>query len=187
MRAPAAGASCAAAWARSRRRSPPSGREKGLEIRTDAEVAAIDNAGGRATGVTLADGTRFEAQVVASNVSAKLTFLKFLATRPAAGRFRARRRGVPDLFRRPSRSTSPASGCRNTRLQAGRGRLRLSHLHPCRPDHRVSRAGLRRRQVRRHVARALRHAGHAELCRRHASRRPASTSSTCSAAMRPIR
>jgi phytoene dehydrogenase-like protein len=54
------------------------GREKGLEIRTEAEVASIDTTNGRATGVTLADGTRIAAGVVASNVSAKLTFLKFL-------------------------------------------------------------------------------------------------------------
>ncbi len=55
-----------------------SGKAKGLEIRTDAEVASIDTAGGRATGVTLADGTRLIARVVASNVSAKITFLKLL-------------------------------------------------------------------------------------------------------------
>jgi phytoene dehydrogenase-like protein len=55
------------------------GREKGMEIRTNAPVASIDTAGGRATGVTLADGTKIEAGIVASNVSAKLTFLKFLA------------------------------------------------------------------------------------------------------------
>ena len=55
-----------------------SGREKGLVIRTEAEVASIDSTNGCATGVTLADGTRYEARVVASNVSAKLTFLKFL-------------------------------------------------------------------------------------------------------------
>ena len=54
------------------------GRSKGLEIRTNTEVIAIDTTGGRATGVTLADGTRVEAPIVASNVSAKLTFLKFL-------------------------------------------------------------------------------------------------------------
>lgn len=54
------------------------GREKGLHIRTEAEVASIDNAGGRATGVTLADGTRYQSKVVATNVSAKLTFLKFI-------------------------------------------------------------------------------------------------------------
>ena len=54
------------------------GRTKGLAIRTNAEVIAIDTAGGKATGVTLADGTRIEAPIVASNVSAKLTFLKFL-------------------------------------------------------------------------------------------------------------
>ena len=55
-----------------------SGKEKGLVCKTDCEVAAIDTANGRATGVTLADGTRYEADIVASNVSAKLTFLKFL-------------------------------------------------------------------------------------------------------------
>lgn len=55
-----------------------SGRERGLEVRTEAEVAGIDTANGRVTGVSLADGTRIGAPVVASNVSAKLTFLKFL-------------------------------------------------------------------------------------------------------------
>jgi phytoene dehydrogenase-like protein len=54
------------------------GRSKGLKIRTESEVIGIDTTDGRATGVTLADGTRIEAPVVASNVSAKLTFLKFL-------------------------------------------------------------------------------------------------------------
>lgn len=55
-----------------------SGQEKGLACKTECEVAAIEAANGRATGVTLADGTRYEAGIVASNVSAKLTFLKFL-------------------------------------------------------------------------------------------------------------
>jgi phytoene dehydrogenase-like protein len=55
-----------------------SGKEKGLVCKTDCEVVGIDSANGRATGVTLADGTRYEAGIVASNVSAKLTFLKFL-------------------------------------------------------------------------------------------------------------
>jgi phytoene dehydrogenase-like protein len=55
-----------------------SGKEKGLAFKTECEVVSIETANGRATGVTLADGTRYEASVVASNVSAKLTFLKFL-------------------------------------------------------------------------------------------------------------
>jgi len=55
-----------------------SGQEKGLVVKTECEVASIETANGRATGVTLADATRYEAGVVASNVSAKLTFLKFL-------------------------------------------------------------------------------------------------------------
>src|SRR5580658_9019213 len=55
-----------------------SGKEKGLVCKTDCEVASIETANGRASGVTLADGTRYEAGIIASNVSAKLTFLKFL-------------------------------------------------------------------------------------------------------------
>lgn len=54
------------------------GRSQGLEIRTNAEVIGIDTVDGKTTGVTLADGSRIEAPIVASNVSAKLTFLKFL-------------------------------------------------------------------------------------------------------------
>ncbi len=57
------------------------GREHGMQVRTDAEVIGIDTQGGRAVGVTLADGSRVAAPVVASNVSAKLTFLKFLSER----------------------------------------------------------------------------------------------------------
>lgn len=55
-----------------------SGEKFGLKIRTDAEVASIDTAGGRVTGVTTADGTRYEAPIVASNASCKVTFLKLL-------------------------------------------------------------------------------------------------------------
>ncbi|MCC7272946.1 MAG: NAD(P)/FAD-dependent oxidoreductase [Alphaproteobacteria bacterium] len=55
-----------------------SGREKGMAVRTDATVVAIDTEGGRATGVTLADGSRIAAPIVASNASAKVTFLKLL-------------------------------------------------------------------------------------------------------------
>jgi phytoene dehydrogenase-like protein len=41
-------------------------------------VTGIDTADGRVTGVTLADGSQVHAPIVASNVSAKLTFLEFL-------------------------------------------------------------------------------------------------------------
>ena len=52
------------------------GREKGMQIRTGTEVIAIDD-NGRATGDwPMAAGSL--APIVASNVSAKLTFLKFL-------------------------------------------------------------------------------------------------------------
>ena len=53
-------------------------RAAGVEIRREAEVAGISVAGGRATGVTLADGTQIAAKAVASSVDAKCTFLGFV-------------------------------------------------------------------------------------------------------------
>ncbi|HMK85437.1 MAG TPA: NAD(P)/FAD-dependent oxidoreductase [Steroidobacteraceae bacterium] len=55
-----------------------SGAEKGVAIRTDAGVAAIEISNGRANGVSLADGTRYYADIVASNVSAKVTFTQLV-------------------------------------------------------------------------------------------------------------
>jgi phytoene dehydrogenase-like protein len=47
----------------------------GAVIRTDAEVVSIDVRNGRATGVTLADGERLEAPIVASGAHPKTTIL----------------------------------------------------------------------------------------------------------------
>jgi phytoene dehydrogenase-like protein len=55
-----------------------SARAVGTEIRTNAEVAAIDVKGGRATGVTLADGTRIEARTVVSGAHPRTTLLSLL-------------------------------------------------------------------------------------------------------------
>ena len=55
-----------------------SARAAGAEIRTNAEVAAIDVAGGRTTGVTLADGTSVEAGVVVSGAHPQTTLLSLL-------------------------------------------------------------------------------------------------------------
>ena len=52
-----------------------SARAAGAEIQTDAEVASIDSAGGRVTGVTLADGTVHTAPIVASGAHPKTTIL----------------------------------------------------------------------------------------------------------------
>jgi phytoene dehydrogenase-like protein len=52
-----------------------SARAAGAEIRTDAEVVSIDSAGGRVTGVTLADGTVHRAPIVASGAHPKTTIL----------------------------------------------------------------------------------------------------------------
>ena len=51
-----------------------SGREKGLVIRTGAEVVRIPSRGGRATGVVLADGEEISARLVVSNLNARTTF-----------------------------------------------------------------------------------------------------------------
>jgi phytoene dehydrogenase-like protein len=55
-----------------------SARAAGAEIRTNAEVAAVDVTGGRATGVTLADGTTFEAGVVVSGAHPETTLLSLV-------------------------------------------------------------------------------------------------------------
>ena len=55
-----------------------SARAVGTEIRTNAEVAAIDVKGGRATGVTLADGARIEARTVVSGAHPRTTLLSLL-------------------------------------------------------------------------------------------------------------
>ncbi len=52
-----------------------SARSAGAEIRTEAEVASIDVVGGRAVGVTLADGSELRAPIVASGAHPKTTVL----------------------------------------------------------------------------------------------------------------
>jgi phytoene dehydrogenase-like protein len=53
-------------------------RAAGAEIRREAEVVGIRVDGGRATGVTLADGTQVAAKAVASSLDANCTFLKLV-------------------------------------------------------------------------------------------------------------
>jgi phytoene dehydrogenase-like protein len=55
-----------------------SARAAGAEIRTNAEVVAIDVADGRATGVTLADGARIDAGTVVSGAHPQTTLLSLL-------------------------------------------------------------------------------------------------------------
>ena len=55
-----------------------SARAAGAEIRTDAEVVSVDVSGGRATGVTLADGTTLEAGVVVSGAHPETTLLSLV-------------------------------------------------------------------------------------------------------------
>jgi phytoene dehydrogenase-like protein len=55
-----------------------SARAAGAEIRTNAEVAAIDVAGGRTSGVTLTDGTSIESEMVVSGAHPQTTLLSLL-------------------------------------------------------------------------------------------------------------
>ena len=117
------------------------GRAKGMEIRTDADVISIDTSNGRATGVTLADGTRIEADTVASNVSAKLTFLKFLRRDALPAEF------VRDLESYRTYSTAFKINIACERLPAYTAFDpakcgRLSDLYAHRSDDRVSRTRL---------------------------------------------
>jgi phytoene dehydrogenase-like protein len=54
-------------------------RDAGAEIRTDAPVARIEAAAGRARGVVLEDGRALEARVVLSGADPKRTFLQLVA------------------------------------------------------------------------------------------------------------
>jgi phytoene dehydrogenase-like protein len=56
-------------------------RDLKVEIRTEAEVARILVRDGAVTGVALADGTEYQARVVASNVDANVTFNRLLDNR----------------------------------------------------------------------------------------------------------
>ncbi len=52
---------------------------RGVTVRTDAEVARIEVENGRATGVSLADGTQLRSNLVLANTDPKRTFLQLLA------------------------------------------------------------------------------------------------------------
>ena len=64
-------------------------RDAGAEIRTNAEVARIDVLQGRATGVTLEDGTEITARTVVSNADPKRTFLGLIEKSQLDEGFRA--------------------------------------------------------------------------------------------------
>ncbi len=53
-------------------------QQHGAEIRTDAEVVKVTTKNGAATGVVLANGTEFTAEVIISSADVKKTFLKLV-------------------------------------------------------------------------------------------------------------
>jgi phytoene dehydrogenase-like protein len=64
-------------------------RGEGVELRTSAEVAQVRVAGGRAAGVTLADGSAIDAALVVSNADPKRTYLKLVPEAALDPEFRA--------------------------------------------------------------------------------------------------
>ena len=69
-------------------------RDAGVEIRTRCEVASINQAGGVAQGVTLADGSVIDANVVVSNADPKRTFLGLLNVDDLDAEFRREVSGI---------------------------------------------------------------------------------------------
>lgn len=63
-------------------------RASGVEIRTDSEVNEINVVSGRATGVTLLDGSVIEANLVVSNADPKRTFLGLVSDSDLDAEFR---------------------------------------------------------------------------------------------------
>ncbi len=77
----------------------------GVEIRRESEVVSIRVQGGRATGVSLADGTEIACRAVASSVDANHTFLKFVGPEH-----------LPDEFLRQVRNIDYASASAKVNL-----------------------------------------------------------------------
>jgi phytoene dehydrogenase-like protein len=63
-------------------------RDAGVEIRTSAEVASINQLNGRAQGVTLAEGVVIDASLVVSNADPKRTYLQLLSASDLDAEFR---------------------------------------------------------------------------------------------------
>ncbi len=71
-----------------------SARERGAEIRTNAQVAWLKMNGERAAGVVLASGEEIQARAVASNIPPKLLFRAFVPEEAAQPEVRARFTGM---------------------------------------------------------------------------------------------
>jgi phytoene dehydrogenase-like protein len=69
-------------------------RGAGVELRASTEVASVRIAGGRATGVVLADGSEIDAALVVSNADPKRTYLKLVPTPALDPEFIAAVRGI---------------------------------------------------------------------------------------------
>jgi len=69
-------------------------RDAGIEIRTDSPVQFINQANGKAQGVTLEDGTVIDAPLVVSNADPKRTYLELLSESDLDAEFRRDVQGI---------------------------------------------------------------------------------------------
>jgi len=102
-------------------------REKGAEIRTDAEVERILVNDGRARGVALRNGEQIEASVVLSNADPKRTFLKLVEERHLDSDFLA------DIRRFRIEGTSAKVHLALSELPQWQGAPKLDNGLPCPP------------------------------------------------------
>ena len=130
-------------------------RALGAEIRTDATVARVFVKDGRATGVALANGDEISAPVVVSGLDPRRTFLD-LVDRAELPSDVVDGSGAIQVPRLVGQGESRAERIARVHLPAHR-RLGTQDQRGARrvldqPERRLSRAGVRRRQVRRVLA-----------------------------------
>src|SRR5690606_18305852 len=78
--------------------------DRGVEIRTGTQVAAVNHAGGRVSGVTLEDGSVIDAPIVVSNADPRRTFLEMVSG------------GLSESFRREVAAIKMAGPCAKVNL-----------------------------------------------------------------------
>ena len=104
-----------------------SARSKGVEIRTNAAVESIQVADGRVKGVVLAGGEEIVANLVASNLTPQLTFLKLLDQRVLP----------PDFLTQIRHYRSEGTSCKINLALSGLPRFRAYPETPG-PQHRAT-------------------------------------------------
>ena len=131
-------------------------RAQGAEIRTDAAVAHVLVRDGRVRGVALENGDEMLAPIVVSSLDPRRTFLDLVDRQRTARRRRERRRAlqVPRLVGQGESRAERSAALHVPRAHRRRGvdDSRGARRVLDQPEHGISRARVRRREVRRVLA-----------------------------------